>query len=370
VSAWRVSASLALRRRQWQTLSGVTILMLWIGFTPVVGKVPQGSLESACARCHPAQAAEPLTPMGRALELPGTNATLTSHPNLTLDKGAYTYTVETHAGKSTYSVTDGAHSITAPIYWSFGAEAQTWILEHNGNFYESLVSYYPSVEKLDITTGDEGLKPGTLEEAIGRRLSRTEVKACFGCHATNAVTKGQLNFGTLKPGVQCEHCHTGVETHLISEALSEGGNIESAPPALGRLNSEEISKFCGQCHRTWELVVRSGWRGVSNVRFQPYRLANSKCFNGTDHRISCLACHDPHQTVVRNEGSYDVKCLACHTASLSSGSVAHPTREKVCPVAKSRCVSCHMPKVRLPNGLMAFYDHEIRVSKPDEPYPN
>jgi len=26
--------------------------------------------------------------------------------------------------------------------------------------------------------------------------------------------------------------------------------------------------------------------------------------------------------------------------------------------------------VRLPNGLMTFHDHEIRVAKPGEPYPN
>jgi hypothetical protein len=369
VSAWKASASRALRRRQWQALSAVTILLLWIGFTPALGKVPQEGLASACVRCHPAQAAEPLTPMGRALQLSGANPTLASHPSLTVHKGAYTYAVETHGGKSTYSVTDGAHSIAVPIRWTFGEGAQTWILEHDGHFYESLVSYYPSVEGLDITTGDEGLKPETLEEAIGRRLSGMEVKACFGCHATNAVTNDQLSLRTLEPGVRCEHCHTGLESHLISEALS-GGDLESAPPALGRLNSEDISNFCGQCHRTWELVVRSGWRGVNNVRFQPYRLANSRCFDGTDHRISCLACHDPHQTVVRNDAFYDVKCLACHAASPSNGSVASPAGERGCPVAKSKCVSCHMPKVRLPNGLMTFYDHEIRVVKPDEPYPN
>jgi hypothetical protein len=369
VSAWKASASRALRRHLWQTLSATTILLLWIGFTPVAGKVPQEGQASACVRCHPSQAAEPLTPMGRALELPGTNPTLTSHPNLTVHKGAYTYSVETHGGKSTYKVTDGAHSITVPIYWSFGEGAQTWILEHDGHFYESLVSYYPSVERLDITTGDEVLKPETLEEAIGRRLSEVEVKACFGCHATNAVNNGQLSLKTLEPGVRCAHCHTGLEGHLISEAMS-GGDLESAPPALGRLSSEGISNFCGQCHRTWELVVRSGWRGTNNVRFQPYRLANSRCFDGTDPRISCLACHDPHQTVVRNDTFYDVKCLACHGASPSSGSVASLAGKKACPVAKSKCVSCHMPKVRLPNGLMTFYDHQIRVVKPDEPYPN
>lgn len=307
--------------------------------------------------------------MGRALELPGANPTLTSHPNLTVRKGEYTYKVETLEGKSVYSVTDGTHTITVPIHWSFGEGAQTWLLERDGQYYESLVSYYPSIDGLDTTTGDGGLRPDTLEAAIGRKLSNNDLAACFGCHATKAVSNGQLSLPALEPGVRCEHCHTGLENHLISEAQS-GGDIESAPPSLGRLNSEKISNFCGQCHRTWELVVRTGWRGVSNARFQPYRLANSKCFDGTDPRISCLACHDPHQTVVRDETFYDSKCLACHAASASGSSAPPPAGAKVCPVAKSNCVSCHMPKVRLPNGLMTFYDHQIRVVKPDEPYPN
>jgi formate-dependent nitrite reductase cytochrome c552 subunit len=39
-------------------------------------------------------------------------------------------------------------------------------------------------------------------------------------------------------------------------------------------------------------------------------------------------------------------------------------------VAKENCVSCHMPKVTLPNGHMTFTDHQIRVVKPGDPYPN
>jgi hypothetical protein len=29
-----------------------------------------------------------------------------------------------------------------------------------------------------------------------------------------------------------------------------------------------------------------------------------------------------------------------------------------------------MPQESLPNGLLRFTDHQIRVVKPDEPYPN
>ena len=33
--------------------------------------------------------------------------------------------------------------------------------------------------------------------------------------------------------------------------------------------------------------------GVANVRFQPYRLISSKCYDAEDSRIRCTACHDP-----------------------------------------------------------------------------
>jgi hypothetical protein len=148
------------------------------------------------------------------------------------------------------------------------------------------------------------------------------------------------------------------------------GDANSIPPRLTKLSAEDTSNFCGQCHRSWETVVRNHWRGQADVRFQPYRLANSKCFDGADSRISCVACHDPHKKLVRGDpAEYDSKCLACH-APLLPTSAPGETRGKVCPVAKSNCVSCHMPKVALPNGLMHFSDHEIRIVKAGEPYPN
>jgi len=76
--------------------------------------------------------------MARALQLPGTNPALKAHPEMTFRKGAYSYTVATLNDKSTYSVTDGTHTIALPIRWSFGEGAQTWILEKDGKRYESL----------------------------------------------------------------------------------------------------------------------------------------------------------------------------------------------------------------------------------------
>src|SRR5579863_912196 len=346
--------------------------------------VAQGKTESACVSCHSARSqSQPRTPMGRALALPGANPVLKENPKLTVRKGPYTYTVETHGDESIYNVSDGTRTISIPIHWNFGEGAQTWILDHDGHRYESAVSFYPSIPGLDFTTGDEDLKPQNLEQAIWREIELAETKVCFGCHASKAVTNGKMTYDTLRPGVTCEHCHAGTTTHL-SDALN--GIFDSAPPDLRKKTSEDISNFCGQCHRSWETAVRNHWRGELTVRFQPYRLANSKCFDGADPRISCIACHDPHKDVVRNDSSYDPQCLACHSPNqASSASFAKAsgvpnsgaetsgkplTHARICTVGKSDCVSCHMPKVKLPNGLMTFTDHQIRIVKPGETFPN
>jgi hypothetical protein len=128
----------------------------------------------------------------------------------------------------------------------------------------------------------------------------------------------------------------------------------------------EISNLCGQCHRTWEEVMRGPLWGPFDVRFQPYRLANSKCFDGADRRISCVGCHDPHHEVVRDAGSYDVKCLACHGSNARAGSAT----VKSCPVATSGCVTCHMPKVDVPGLHQPFTDHQIRIVRAGDKYPD
>jgi len=41
-----------------------------------------------------------------------------------------------------------------------------------------------------------------------------------------------------------------------------------------------------------------------------------------------------------------------------------------CPVATADCVSCHMPKVKLPDEHLIFTDHWIRVAHAGDPYPD
>lgn len=108
--------------------------------------------------------------------------------------------------------------------------------------------------------------------------------------------------------------------------------------------------------------------GVLNVRFQPYRLEMSRCWDPTDARISCLACHDPHQNVVKDLTAYDPKCLACHVTRGHKVTAAMPG--PACPRATSRCVSCHMPSIELPGSHHHFTDHDIRIVRAGAAYPD
>jgi hypothetical protein len=336
---------------------------------------PGAAAAVTCATCHAGVSASYAhAPMRHALENPGANPVLDTHPKLTVQMGAYTYTVQTKDGQSTYTVSDGTDSMTLPIRWDFGQQSQTWVLEKDGNLYEGLVSYFHRDQALATTPGDGRITPHNLTEAMGRKLNAWEVNQCFNCHATNALDGVRLKLNTLTPGLDCERCHVGVEQHM-ADAIHD--NFTTVPKKLKTMDAQDAANFCGQCHRTWDTVVRNGWKGVVDVRFQPYRLENSKCFTGNDRRISCLACHDPHQPVNHNDAVYDSKCLACHGETKASKvapaavatAAASPTA-KTCPVAKANCVSCHMQKVELPGGHAVFTDHMIRIVKAGEPYPD
>lgn len=316
-----------------------------------------------CAGCHPAQAKpHPETSMAHALELVSECDILKTHPLLTFTDGAYSYRIERKGAQSTYIVSDGQQQFSAPIGWCFGlgVAGQTYVFEKDGIFLESRVSFYREVGGLDLTIGASNLKPADLSHAAGRPMAGDQKARCFGCHATDATQGMQLTLNRLTPGVQCERCHGPTQNHL--DGIKRGDPALAKMKDLRHQSTEDISNFCGQCHRTWAEIAGEGKLGISNVRFQPYRLTNSKCYDTEDARISCVACHDPHREVSSVDASYDSKCQACHAGGKKE---AH-----ACKVSKNNCVSCHMPKLDMPASHHKFTDHLIRVVKANEPYPD
>ncbi len=322
----------------------------------------------ACAACHRDKTAPSASSaMARALEPVSTCAILRDHPRLTFRDGPYSYEIVREGGESVYHVSDGRQTLTVTLAWAFGlgAAGQTYVFERGGQWYESRVSFFNATQRLDHTIGATSAKPRSIDEAAGRLMSAKDAQDCFGCHSTGGVHGQTLDVQAAIPGIQCENCHGPEAQHV--EAIRRGDARSFAPRKLEAMTTEEVSDFCGQCHRTWAQIASDGPRGVPNVRFQPYRLANSKCYDAADPRIRCTACHDPHGDLERDISHYDTKCLACH----ASGAKPRLARAApACPVGHDRCASCHMPKIELPGAHYQFADHQIRIARKNDPYPN
>ena len=122
---------------------------------------------SACAPCHAQARSQPATSMAHALETVEECKILIDRPVLTTKVGRYSYRIERKSSKSSYSVSDGVKTVTMPIRWAMGASSaigQTYLLERDGDIYESRVSYFSELNGLGPTLGSEGSTPSDINE--------------------------------------------------------------------------------------------------------------------------------------------------------------------------------------------------------------
>ncbi len=336
-------------------------------------RVPAGTVfvgDQACGECHKKHfASHGQSGMAMAMESVPSSVVLSRNPKLSMNVGPFTYEIKRNGKESTYSVTDGKETMSFPIVYAFGQGkmGQTYVLERDGKFYESLVSFYNETKSLDFTIGAPRGTPASLTDAVGRLLNANEVASCFSCHATGAVAGGsQLRLDRLTHGVRCEACHGPGGEHIIAVKAGESPSKSIYNPKL--LGGDELSQqFCASCHRGANEFSLLQEMHINNVRFQPYRIFNSKCYSD-DRRIGCTACHNPHEPLREDPAYYDRRCLECH--SLRDKTAKAGGDGKSCPVADKNCASCHMPKIEIPAAHFKFTDHYIRIVRPGEKYPN
>jgi Cytochrome c554 and c-prime len=361
-----------------------------------------------CAKCHTDKATtQATTPMAHAAAHAADAEILRDHETLIGELPPYRYEIARDSAGSTYSVSDGTKTISAQLEWAFGIAhtGQTYIYSHDGAYYESRVSFYRTLQALALTTGHLNTPPSAVDTALGRRMDSSETQHCFGCHTSGSMIAGHFDPSHSTPGVTCEQCHGPGSKHV--DAMKTGKIDEGRRAILNprKLSAVASVDFCGACHRTWADVLQTQVTGVANVRFQPYRLESSKCWERSvrvssgDARLACYTCHDPHQPLVTETASYDSKCLSCHvTKKISALSASISPAEKTgrvktqdseetnyvaahgekvanhpgaaCPVATSNCAICHMPKVEVPSMHAPFTDHRIRIARATARYPN
>lgn len=365
------SASLA------QTSAPVSMPILTVsrvqssGWWPTKGDAARDSYvgTAACARCHASKVeTQQKHAMARAGVRPADAEILRQHDHLSFRLGPYREEIVTKGGKSVLTVTasNGAAPFFANLLWAFGVGrmGQTYIYEKNGSYYESHLTFFSSSQDLNITPGQSLATPRSREDAAGRRMPPGESRACFACHTTASVTSNQLDAKDAVPGVTCEACHGPGASHVA--AMNSGQQEQGAYLIMNpsRLDPVESVDFCGACHRTSEDVVTNLGLAALNLRFAPYRLEKSKCWSKPDARLTCVACHDPHQPLEHDPAAYDSRCLQCHVNQPGAKTTAdyrdsdHPGA--ACPVSTKNCTTCHMPKIESSIQHSTFTDHWIR----------
>ena len=343
------------------------------GWWPTKGSPPREEFvgSATCAQCHASLvASQQQHAMARSSTPAADSDILRSHMGRSFRLGPYSYEItRTDDGAFRYSVTDGAQSISDVITWSFGTGkvGQSYLAEEKGTIREVRFSFFSTTQAFDVTPNQSTANARSLDRAAGRIVPAVELRRCFGCHTTASTTSDRFDPNRLMLGVTCEACHGPGADHV---AVKKGGLDAGTGLILNpsRLTPADQVDFCGACHTSWWDVVLSGTKGVANVHFQPYRLQNSRCWGKGDDRLTCVACHDPHRPLVREAAYYDQKCLSCHVAASETPNAERPGR--ACPTSAKDCVTCHMPRHESPTMHFEFADHQIRIARPGEPFPD
>jgi len=234
------------------------------------------------------------------------------------------------------------------------------------------------------TSGDTG-SPDKVENARGQLIHvRDGVVRCLYCHVTNPRAFRDPDRDGPGPeaadaGIGCERCH-GPGAHHI--AVAETDFPDRAIVNVGTASAEAVTIQCRTCH------IVGNASEIQNRREEPIWVRSpgatmtfSRCYNESDGALSCLTCHDPHRDADRSPAFYERKCLECHsTVGAIPGAAANQPRLKassgpernskarpaasVCKVNPAHgCLSCHMPKVRIPVLHTSLTDHYIRVHR-------
>ena len=185
---------------------------------------------------------------------------LRTRPSLTFAADRFSYTINRKGDQILYNVTDGGRSLSAPLAWAFGAGkvGQSFLFERSGQLHESRVSYYDSIQRLDVTPNHARDAALNLDAAASRVVPAAEVRRCFACHTTASGTgTGDVNFAELISGVTCEACHGPGRRHV------------AAMYARIQANRHRVTAFTGdQPWRTQSISAAAATRRSGTSRLQ------------------------------------------------------------------------------------------------------
>jgi hypothetical protein len=262
-----------------------------------------------------------------------------------------------------------------------GAHAKAFLMRRGNVLLTSPLNWYAEDQRWDLAPGYQPDDP--------RRFDRRVRDDCLACHAgrTNSLEPGSHTFAKTafaETRIGCERCHGPGQAHIDwhHNPITRTSTIDPIvnPVALA---AEEREAVCYQCHLAASAkILRPGhshfdfrpgmrlsdvWavldagtvvddngrtRSVNHVQ----QLRDSRCFVGSDGKLGCTSCHDPHAAAPRTgrDEYYRERCLTCHSRD------ACGSPPELRSARNDSCIACHMPSLETSNmGHVAQTDHRI-----------
>ncbi len=284
---------------------------------------------------------------------------------------------------------DTLHKRTEKVSYVVGSGQHTnsHLLQINGYLYQMPMTFYTQKKKWDLPPG--------FEQGSNSRFNRTIGAECITCHNAYPTPDPAADnrYLSIPQGIDCERCHGPGSLHV--EEKKQGKLINTAKEAdysivnPKRLPFKLQMSICQRCHLQGNAVLKPGKSffdfkpgmmlsdvltvfmpryGSDDASFimasHPDRLAMSKCFKQSNGQLTCISCHNPHQSVtVTGKNKFNETCVSCHP-----GNKALPTCKLSAQAQlknKDGCVGCHMPAshtVDIPH--VNIHDHYIK--KPEQ----
>ncbi len=360
--------------------------------------------DTRCDDCHAEIAARYRQhPMGRSISVLDAaaieaEAKIAPAPAESLQLGGFEYEVDYSGGKAVHRESyldangESALTISKELAYEVGAgsRGRSYLVRQGDHLLMSPLTWYPAHDKWALSPGYERNHSHFYRPVIG---------ACLFCHAGEAKwdenTRNRYEEPILpQPAITCQRCHGPGELHVAKhssalpltsgEGRGEGIEITNDfDPTIvnpAHLPDPLALDVCAQCHLSGAArVIAPGqhWndfrpglplsdfiaiyveRQSAGHHFVGHaeQMQESRCFVGSEGKLRCTSCHDPHGVPAKDEQVefYRQRCLECHGEGKNSCAEIQEVRQ----AKQDNCVACHMPALSTEIAHAAVTDHRV-----------
>lgn len=264
-----------------------------------------------------------------------------------------------------------------------GARGRSYLINHEGLLFVSAMSWYANTGKWDLSPG--------YGPHSHPRFERRASEGCLACHAGRSVVRENepnrfAEAPFLEHSIGCERCHGPGKAHVAFRSKPVAPSAVDPMVNPASLVGAKRDAICNQCHlQGRRRVVRHGrtefdftpgmnlsdvWityvktegvtDGVAAAVSQVEQMYASKCYRESDGQLSCIRCHDGHDTRKGDQvdRGFREKCMACHSPG-KNVECSETLATRTATTSVDSCIVCHMPKLPAADVHAAQTDHRL-----------